>query len=77
MRHIDNIQILRELEKFLQENPDQRFCQALSNLDIIRRVQRSMGGQTFDHFYVDEAHTESEMTLQRVRNRIKHLKEQK
>ncbi len=71
-----NIEILDQLKAFFNENPDQRFCQGLSNVGILNRVQTHLGGQNWDHFYVDEAHTESTATLGRVANQIKFLEEQ-
>lgn len=72
-----NFEILEELTKFFTDNADQRFCQGLLNLGILNRVQRHMGGQTWDHFYVDEAHTESTVTLGRVVNMLQMYSDQR
>lgn len=70
-RQLANLEIIEKLRAFFLKNPDQRFHQGLSNLGLLNRIQKHMGGQTWDHFYVDEAHTESVDTLGRVRRRMK------
>jgi hypothetical protein len=52
-----NLQILRILEAYLMTYSDLRFCQALSNLDIVRNDK--------DDFY-----TESSETLRRVKQAL-------
>ncbi len=63
-----NLKILRVLYDYFNDNPSQRFCQGLSNLGILNRVQKHMGGQNWDFFYTDEANTESTSTLTKVQN---------
>lgn len=75
-RQSENLQILEAIKQFIEEHPEQRFHQALLNLDVLRRVELNTGGSTFNHFYVDEAHTEPHTVLARIYNRLTFLEAQ-
>ena len=74
-RQLANLEIIEKLRAYFLKNPDQRFHQGLANLSLLNRVQKHMGGQTWDFFYVDEAHTESVNTLDRVNRRMKEFED--
>lgn len=65
-----NLQILENLKQYVLNNPDQRFHQILLNLDVLRRIQIHSGGQNWSYYYVDEAHTEPDVTLGRIFQRL-------
>lgn len=53
-----NEQILRKLSKYLRDNPDIRFIQALWNLKIIDSVTDEFGyKEVIDRFYEEPIHT--------------------
>lgn len=63
-RYPSNIQIIKEIIKYIKENKNQRFIQALWNLDIINTTDR----------YSEE----STITLKRIQHKLeqdKRLKE--
>lgn len=57
-----NLQILKLLEQYIQENPDLRFGQALYNLAIIKDVE------PMNFSYIDRIiiHEEPTVTLERL-----------
>lgn len=61
-----NLKILDMLGAFLRANPDQRFCQALSNLGLPETVAISGEGEIR---YVDKYYEESDKTLETVKER--------
>lgn len=63
-RYPSNIQIIKEIIKYIKENKNQRFIQALWNLDIINTT--------------DRYNEESTITLKRIQHKLeqdKRLKE--
>lgn len=48
-----NREILRRLTEYLENNPGQRFGQALSNLNIVESVAKFQGEYWHDEYYVE------------------------
>lgn len=66
-----NRRILQLLRNEIELQPDIRFCQLLSNLDIVeRRDHEYDGDHTPPPYWVDEFNTESVGTLQRILNAL-------
>ena len=61
LRELSNNELLKLLTQYLQNNPDQRFGQALSNLGIVEIVHSTHGTMWQNEFY-----TESTELLTRV-----------
>lgn len=62
-----NYQILDKLFEYLKRNPDIRFCQALSNLNIAtHRALDDKENRPYNN--VDIFYEEPEVTLQNLRN---------
>lgn len=56
----NSLKILEIVSDFLQENPDQRFCQSLSNLGILK--QSELLWLVFDPYYTDD-----EVVIERIK----------
>lgn len=67
----ENNAILQAISDFLEANPDQRFNQALVNLDIAYSVE-DLRGDRYNHVDYNE---EPEITSVRVAKRVKFYKE--
>ena len=65
-----NREILKILSDFIEKNPEQRFSQALYNLNIVKDELRMVDGFPSPVSWEREVFTESSETLDRVQKRI-------
>lgn len=61
-RYNANMQIIKLLEKYLTENKQQRFTQALYNLGVVESLELGVS-------FKDNYHEESNTTLEKVQKR--------
>lgn len=64
-RYKDNVQIIRKLAKYIDENPQERFIQALWNVGLINNLPQNDINNipVIEDRYHEEPHT----TLERMR----------
>lgn len=73
-----NLAIVKELEKFFRAYPDQRFGQALVNLDLVKpETYESYDGndEVYFRYWQQEYNTEPMDLLKRLRAAIKKMTE--